>query len=167
MKKIAVYPGSFDPVTRGHLDIVHRACRLFDKVIVAVLSNPSKKGTFSVSERLRMLEECLRDVPGAEVDAMSGLLADYLRARGSHVIIRGLRVVSDLDYEFQMAAINRQLYPKVETVFLMPDERYTYLSSSIVKTVAQFGASLDQFLPAPTARMLRRKYGGAARKRPL
>lgn len=158
MKKIAVYPGSFDPVTRGHLDIVHRASRLFDRVIVAVLSNPAKKCTFSVADRLRMLEDCVRGMPGVEVDAMPGLLVDYLRARDSHIIIRGLRAVSDLDYEFQMAAVNRQLHAKVETVFLMPDDRYTYLSSTIVKSVASFGASLDHYLPAPAARMLRRRY---------
>ncbi|MBI5242823.1 MAG: pantetheine-phosphate adenylyltransferase [Elusimicrobia bacterium] len=158
MKRTAVYPGSFDPVTRGHLDIIERAGRLFDRVIVAVLTNPSKRCTFSVSERLRMLEACVRGVPGVEVDAMNGLLVDYLKTRDSRILIRGLRAVSDLDYEFQLASINRQLDARVETVFLMPDERYTYVSSSIVKTVAQFGAQVDDLLPPAVCRMLRRKY---------
>ena len=157
-KSVAVYPGSFDPVTRGHLDIIQRAGRLFDRVIVAVLTNPSKRCTFTVSERLGMLKACVRGFPGVEVGAMDGLLVDYLRKKGSRILIRGLRVVSDLDYEFQLASVNRKLDPRVETVFLMPDERYTYLSSSIVKTVAQFGAQVDDLLPPPVCRMLKRKY---------
>ena len=158
MKRTAVYPGSFDTVTLGHLDIIQRASRLFDRVIVAVAVNPAKQFTFSVSERLRMLEESVRGIPGVEVDAMGGLIVDYLKAHGACILIRGLRAVSDLDYEFQMASINRRLYPKVETVFLMPDERYTYLSSSIVKTVARFGARVDDLLPPPACRTLARKY---------
>jgi len=157
-KRIAVYPGSFDPVTRGHLDIIQRAGRLFDRVIVAVLTNPSKRCTFTVSERLRMLKACVREAPGIEVDAMDGLLVDYLKMKGSRILIRGLRAVSDLDYEFQLASVNRKLDPRVETVFLMPDERFTYLSSSIVKTVARFGAQTDDLVPPPVSRMLRRKY---------
>jgi len=158
VQRIAVYPGSFDPVTRGHLDIVQRAVRLFDRVVVAVLTNPSKRCTFTVSERLRTLKACVRDLPGVEVGAMDGLLVDYLKAKKSRILIRGLRVVSDLDYEFQLASLNRKLDPRVETVFLMPDERYTYLSSSIVKTVARFGAQIDDLLPPPVCRMLKRKY---------
>ncbi|HAH05959.1 MAG TPA: pantetheine-phosphate adenylyltransferase [Elusimicrobia bacterium] len=160
MQRTAVYPGSFDPVTRGHLDIIQRASRLFDRVIVAAAENPAKQFTFSVSERLRMLEQSVRGLPGVEVDAMGGLIVDYLKAKNAYILIRGLRAVSDLDYEFQMASINRRLYPKVETVFLMPDERYTYLSSSIVKTVARFGAQVDELVPPPACRALARRFRG-------
>src|SRR5581483_3865809 len=139
---IAVYPGSFDPVTLGHLDLIQRACRMFDRVIVAVSNNPSKKHTFSVDERLSMLENAVRDLPQAEVDTFSGLLVDYLKTKKATIVIRGLRAVSDLDYEFQMASMNRRLFSKVETVFLMPDEQYTYLSSSMVKEVGRMGSSL-------------------------
>lgn len=161
--RVAVYPGSFDPVTNGHLDILRRACRIFDRVIVAVAHNPAKTHTFSLPERMRMLRDCVRGLPQAEVDAFSVLLVDYLRAKGASTVIRGLRAVSDMDYEFQMASMNRGLHPAVETVFLMPDERYTYLSSSIVKEVARMGARVDEFLPPPAAAMLRARF--AARPR--
>lgn len=158
MSRIAVYPGSFDPVTRGHLDLVERACRLFDRVIVAVSDNPSKGHTFSVEERMDMLKRSLRGNRRVEVDTFSGLLVDYLKTRKTHILIRGLRVLSDLDYEFQMAAMNRRLLPQVETVFLMPDEEYTYLSSSIVKEVARAGTRLDAFVPPAVHRRLERKF---------
>src|SRR5687767_1095160 len=161
MTRIAVYPGSFDPVTRGHLDIVQRACRMFDHVIVAVSTNMAKQHTFSISERMQMLEECLRDNPRADVDTFSGLLAEYLKAKNARVIIRGIRAVTDMEYEFQMASMNRHLFPDVETVFLMPDERFAYLSSSIVKEVSRMGARVDDFLPTPASRMLRRKFKAA------
>ena len=158
MTRIAVYPGSFDPVTRGHLDIVQRACRMFDHVIVAVSTNMAKQHTFSIAERMEMLEECLRDNPRADVDTFSGLLVEYLKTKSAHVIIRGIRAVTDMDYEFQMASMNRQLGTEVETVFLMPDERYAFLSSSIVKEVSRMGARVDDVLPTPVSRMLRRKF---------
>jgi pantetheine-phosphate adenylyltransferase len=158
MERSAVYPGSFDPVTRGHLDIIRRARRLFDRVIVAVSVNPDKKATFSVDERLSMLDACTRGMRGVQVDALSGLLVDYLRRRGSHVVIRGLRVVSDLDYEFQLASFNRKLYPRIETIFFMPDDRYTHLSSSIVKSAAILGARVDGVLPPAASEMLRKKF---------
>jgi pantetheine-phosphate adenylyltransferase len=159
MSKIAVYPGSFDPLTKGHLDIIHRACRLFEHVIVAVSNNPGKKATFSVAERIGMVEASIRDLPNADVDTFAGLLVDYLKAKKSRLIIRGLRAVSDMEYEFQMADMNRRLYREVETVFLMPDEQYTYLSSSVVKEVCQRGASVDAFVPPLVTRMMRRKFG--------
>lgn len=155
---IAVYPGSFDPVTLGHLDLIERAARMFDGVIVAVSNNPAKKHTFSVDERIEMLESAMRGIPQAEVDTFSGLLVDYLKAKKASIIIRGLRVVSDLDYEFQMASMNRHLHPKAETVFLMPEERYTYLSSSMVKEVGRMGAPLDAFVPPFVARKLQLKF---------
>lgn len=156
--RVAVYPGSFDPVTHGHLDILRRACRIFDRVIVAVAHNPAKTHTFSLEERLKMLRQCVRGIPQAEVDSFSVLLVDYLRAKGASTVIRGLRAVSDMDYEFQMASMNRGLHPAAETVFLMPDERYTYLSSSIVKEVARMGARVDEYLPPPAAAMLRARF---------
>ncbi|MBI4387223.1 MAG: pantetheine-phosphate adenylyltransferase [Elusimicrobia bacterium] len=158
MSRVAIYPGSFDPVTRGHMDLVQRACRLFDRLIVAVSTNPSKKHTFSVDARIRMIEESARHLPQVEVDTFSGLLASYLKRKKVRVVIRGLRVVSDLDYEFQMASMNRRLCPDMETVFLMPDEQYTYLASSMVKEVARMGAPPDAFVTAPVARLLRRTF---------
>ena len=154
----AVYPGSFDPVTLGHLDLIQRACRMFDKVIVTVSNNPGKKHTFSVDERIAMLESAVRGIPQAEIDTFSGLLVDYLREKKATLVIRGLRAVSDLDYEFQMASMNHRLYPRAETVFLMPDEQYTYLSSSTVKEVGRMGASLDGLVSPLVARYLRRKF---------
>ena len=158
MLQIAVYPGSFDPLTKGHLDIIQRACRLFDHVIVAVSNNPGKKATFSVAERIQMVEGSIRDLPNADVDTFAGLLVEYLKTKKSRLLIRGLRAVSDMEYEFQMADMNRRLYREVETVFLMPDEQYTYLSSSVVKEVCQRGAAVDAFVPPVVVRMLRRRF---------
>ena len=158
MLRTVVYPGSFDPVTKGHLDLIERAGRIFDRVIVLVSNNTDKKATFSVSERIRMLEDCLKKHAHVEVDTFSGLLVDYLKSKKVNTILRGLRVISDLDYEFQMASMNRRLYPDVETVFLMPEDQHTYISSSIVKEVARMGGRLDGFVSAPVLKHLRRKY---------
>jgi pantetheine-phosphate adenylyltransferase len=158
MGKIAVYPGSFDPVTNGHLDIVDRALNIFDRLIVAVLDNPLKNNVFSVREREDMLRASLKGRPRVEVDSFSGLLVDYMKRQGARTVIRGLRVVSDLDYEFQMASMNSRLYPRGETVFLMPDERYTYLSSSIVREVARMGGDVSGLVPPPVTRFLRKKF---------
>jgi pantetheine-phosphate adenylyltransferase len=163
--RIAVYPGSFDPVTNGHLDIVLRAGRLFGRVIVAVSNAPHKTHTFTTRERLAMLRECVKGMPNVEVDTFSGLLVDYVLSKKATVLIRGLRVVSDMDYEFQMASMNRRLHPEIETVFLMPADRYTYLSSSIVKEVTRMGAHVEQFIPPPVQRRLRMKFA-AGGKRP-
>ena len=159
MSQIAIYPGSFDPLTKGHLDIIQRAARIFDHVIVAVSNNPGKKHTFSLAERIQMAELVVRGVPNADVDTYSGLLVDYLKSRKARILIRGLRVVSDMDYEFQLASFNRLMYKAVETVFLMPDEQYTYFASSLVKEVCRRGAPAETFVPAPIARMLRQKFG--------
>jgi pantetheine-phosphate adenylyltransferase len=158
MSRLAVYPGSFDPLTKGHLDIVQRACRLFDHVIVAVSNNASKKHSFSVAERIQMVESALRDLPNADVDTFSGLLVDYLKAKKSKILIRGLRVVSDVDYEFQLASFNRRLYKDVETVFLMPDEQYTYIASSMVREVARLGAPVETFVTPGVARALKGRF---------
>lgn len=158
MSRLAVYPGSFDPLTRGHLDIIHRACRLFDHVVVAVSNNASKKSAFSVAERIAFIESAIRDLPNCDVDTHSGLLVDYLKAKKAKILIRGLRVVSDVDYEFQLASFNRRLYKDVETVFLMPDEQYTYLASSMVREVARLGAAVDQFVTPAVARALKGRF---------
>ncbi len=159
MTRIAVYPGSFDPLTRGHLDIIQRASKLFDHVIVAVSNNASKKHAFSVAERLDMLEESIRPMPNVDVDTISGLLVDYLKRKKVRVLIRGLRVVSDMDYEFQLASFNRRLYRDVETVFLMPDDQYTYLASSMVREIARLGAGAEAFVTPYVARKLKLKFG--------
>jgi pantetheine-phosphate adenylyltransferase len=158
MPRVAVYPGSFDPLTKGHLDIVHRASRIFDAVIVAVSNNPSKKHTFSVSERIDMVESSTRDLPNVDVDTFSGLLVDYMKLKKAHVLIRGLRVVSDMDYEFQLASFNRRLYRDVETVFLMPDDQYTYLAASMVKEVARLGAPVDAFVTPYVSKRLKQRF---------
>ncbi|PIR17853.1 MAG: pantetheine-phosphate adenylyltransferase [Elusimicrobia bacterium CG11_big_fil_rev_8_21_14_0_20_64_6] len=163
MSRIAVYPGSFDPLTRGHLDIIQRASKIFDHVIVAVSSNASKRNAFSVSERIEMVEESIRNLPNVDCDTISGLLVDYMRHKKSRVLIRGLRVVSDMDYEFQLASFNRRLNKDVETVFLMPDDQYTYLASSMVREIARLGAGTDQFVPPFVARRLKLKFGSPKR----
>ncbi|MHB2025505.1 MAG: pantetheine-phosphate adenylyltransferase [Elusimicrobiota bacterium] len=157
---LAVYPGSFDPITLGHLDLVHRARRIFDRVIVAVLDNAAKKHAFCLSERVEMARASVRGIPGVRVESFSGLLVDYLKEKNARVIIRGVRVVSDMDYEFQLASFNRRLRRDIETVFLMPDEKYTYLASSMVKEVSRLGASAKAFVPPLVARRLREKFKG-------
>ena len=164
MERVAVYPGSFDPVTNGHLDIARRARRLFDRVILVVADNSSKEHTFPAGERVRLLKACTAGLDGVEVDTFDGLLVDYLRRKESKIIIRGVRAVSDMEYEFQMASMNRAVYPEVETVFLMPDERYTYLSSSMIKEVARLGAHVSDFLPAPALEALKRRYARRPRR---
>ena len=159
MSRIAVYPGSFDPLTKGHLDIIQRASKIFDQVIVAVSNNASKKNVFSVSERIEMVEESIRNLPNVDCDTITGLLVDYMREKKAKVLLRGLRVVSDMDYEFQLASFNRRLYKEVETVFLMPDDQYTYLASSMVREIARLGAGTEQFVPPFVARRLKLKFG--------
>ncbi|HBL18997.1 MAG: pantetheine-phosphate adenylyltransferase [Elusimicrobia bacterium GWA2_69_24] len=158
MPRIAVYPGSFDPITNGHLDIVRRASRLCDHLYVAVADNSVKHHTFSVGERMAMVRAAIRGIPHCEVDTFHGLLGEHVKSMKATILIRGLRAVSDMDYEFQMASMNRRIYPDLETVFLMPDERYTYLSSSIVKDVTRMGAHVEEYLPPIVVRMLRRKF---------
>ena len=159
MPRVAIYPGSFDPLTRGHLDIIHRAARIFDHVIVTVSNNASKKHLFSVSERIEMVEDAIRTIPNVDVDTFTGLLVDYIKRKKAHVLIRGLRVVSDMDYEFQLASFNRRLYKDVETVFLMPDDQHTYLAASMVREIARLGAGTEQFVTPFVARRLKLKFG--------
>lgn len=145
--KIAVCPGSFDPITNGHLDIIARASRLFDKVIVCVLRNPAKQGTFSVDMRLQMIQKACVGLDNVEVDSFDGLLVDYAYSKGACAIVKGLRAVSDFEYELQMAMANKKLNPLIETVYLNTDGKYMFLSSSLVKQIAAFGGDIDDFVP--------------------
>ncbi|MBI2266921.1 MAG: pantetheine-phosphate adenylyltransferase [Armatimonadetes bacterium] len=156
---IAVYPGSFDPVTNGHLDIVKRALTMFDTVIVAVLKNPDKKALFPLSERLELLRKSVADLEGAVVDSFSGLLVDYLHHRGAAIIVKGLRAVSDFEYEFQMALMNRKIDSRIETVFLMTSYRYAFLSSSLIKEVAALGGDISGLVPTCVEARLGEKFG--------
>jgi len=155
----AIYPGSFDPPTNGHVDIIGRARAVFDRVVVAVLRNPRKDPMFSVAERIEMLAEAIGDDAGVEVVAFDGLLVDAAREHDVHAIIRGLRAVSDFEYEFQMALMNRQLDDQVETLFMVPHAAYTYLSSSLIKEVAGLGGSVSALVPAAVDRRLRERRG--------
>lgn len=158
MMRIAVCPGSFDPVTYGHLDIVHRGAKIFDKVIVAVLINAKKESLFTVEERVQLLREATADLPNVEVDSFNGLLIDYMKKRQAKVLIRGLRAVSDFEYEMQVASINKKLDDEVETFFMMTSNQYSYLSSSIVKEVARYKASVSDLVPPVVEQALLAKF---------
>ncbi|BET67592.1 pantetheine-phosphate adenylyltransferase [Opitutales bacterium ASA1] len=145
--RICIYPGTFDPITNGHLDVVARAARLFDKVIVAVADNPGKGPLFSVAERMRLIEENLAPWPNVVVDSFPGLLVEFARERGAVAIIRGLRALSDFEFEFQMALMNRHLDHEIETIFVMTKDAYSYTSSRLVKQVSRFGADIAPFVP--------------------
>ena len=154
---MAVFPGSFDPLTSGHVDIIDRGCAIFDRVIVAVLVNADKTPLFTVEERVDMIREECRNRPGVEVDTFDGLLVDYARRKGAHALIRGLRALSDFEYEFQMALMNRRLNHDLETVFLMPAEQYTYTSSRLIKEVFRLGGAVDGLVPPAVEQRLRQK----------
>ena len=145
--RIGVYPGSFDPATLGHLDIIRRASKLFDKLIVAAMVNGSKTSTFTMEEKVDFLKRMTRDLPNVEVECFSGLLADYVREKHACAIVKGLRAVSDFEYEFQMALTNKKLNPELETVFLTTNQQYMFLSSSIVKQIASLGGDISGFVP--------------------
>ncbi|MFA5480435.1 MAG: pantetheine-phosphate adenylyltransferase [Candidatus Muiribacteriota bacterium] len=147
MNKIAVYPGSFDPVTKGHIDILKRATSIFSKVIIAVVVNPNKKSRFTVEKRVELIKKSIGDLPGVEVDSFSGLLVDYVKMKNGVAIIRGLRAVSDFEYEFQMAHTNKKLAPNVETVFIAADNRYTFISSNVIKEVSSLGGDVSDLVP--------------------
>jgi pantetheine-phosphate adenylyltransferase len=156
---LAVFPGSFDPITNGHLDIVDRGLAVFDRVRMAILMNPEKQPLFTVEERVAIIREAYRGNPRVEVDTFSGLLVDYANRVGASVIIRGLRAISDFEYEFQMALMNRRLNPRIETVFMMPAESYSYVSSRLVKEVFQLGGRVTDLVPPVVERRLSEKYG--------
>ena len=145
--RICVYPGTFDPITNGHLDLIRRASRLFDRVIVAVSDNPQKQPMFSLEERKQFIEKSVEGIKDIEVDVFHGLMVNYAKSKGAAAVIRGLRAVSDFEYEFQMALMNRKLAPELETVYLMPSEEYTYINSTIAKEVASLGGKVECFLP--------------------
>ncbi len=155
--RIAVYPGSFDPMTNGHVDLVRRGCHIFDRVLVAVLCNTEKAPLFTVEERVQMTRDVFRREPKVKVKAFSGLLVDFLRSEKTNIVLRGLRVVSDFEYEFQMALMNRRLDPEVETVFLTPKEELSYLSSRLVKEVHRLGGNVSELVPSLVYRALQKK----------
>ncbi|MBX7151873.1 pantetheine-phosphate adenylyltransferase [bacterium] len=146
--KTAIYPGTFDPITHGHLDIIGRASALFDKVIVTVAINPKKKPLFTIDERMELIRSVVQPYPNVECESFDGLLVNFAREKNATALIRGLRAISDFEYEFQMALVNRKLSDKLVTVFLMPGEKFTYLNSTIVKEVAMFGGDISAFVPS-------------------
>jgi pantetheine-phosphate adenylyltransferase len=154
---VAIYPGSFDPVTNGHLDLIERGEKMFDRLIVAVLKNLEKEPMFSVAERVEMLREVTKKWDCGEIDVFEGLLVDYARHRGAGVILRGIRAISDYEFELQMALMNRKLEPRLETVFMLPSETYSYLSAKIVRELAQLGGPLTGLVPALVEQRLRTK----------
>lgn len=156
--KIGVYPGTFDPITNGHTDLITRSLQVFDKVIVAIALNPSKHPLFDLTDRVDMVKLATKTVSNVEVEPFSGLLVDYVRQRGARAVIRGLRAISDFEYEFQMALINRKLDQGFETVFFMPSEEYSYLTSSIIKEVASLGGALNDFVHPEVATRLRDRF---------
>ena len=159
MKKLAVYPGSFDPITNGHLDIIERAAALFDEVIVAILNNSAKNSLFTSAERKAQIAPLIKKFKNVKVDFFDGLLVDYMKKTKASACIRGLRAVTDLEYEFTLANINKKLSPKMETIFFMPSEKNTYLSSSAVKEVYSFGGELKDCVPANIDKALKKKFG--------
>lgn len=158
----AVYPGSFDPLTNGHLDIIRRGARLFDRVLVAVLENEGKAPLFTVAERMELISACTRDIPGVEVHSFSGLLVDFMKRTNAKVVVRGIRAVSDYEYELQMALMNRELRPEIETIFMLPAVEYTYVSSRLIKEVFRLGGDIGRLVPPPVLESLRARLGVAA-----
>ena len=158
MSRLAVYPGTFDPFTNGHLDIARRAALLFDEVIVAVYAKPAKNIIFSADERIEMIQDALVDLPNVRVQAFDGLLVQFLKAVGAKVMVRGLRAVSDFEYEFQMAHMNRQLWPEAEVVCLITSKSYSFVSATLIREIASLGADLDPLVPPHVALALKRKF---------
>ena len=159
MKKIAVYPGSFDPITYGHIDIIRRGLTIFDEIIVAVAKNSQKNALFTTDERVELIQDVVKGEGRVTVDTFGGLLIDYVSSRGAHVIIRGLRAISDFEYEFQIAQMNSSIGREIETLFMMTSLQYGYLSSSIVKEVCSLNGNIDKFVPPEVKAALRQKYG--------
>jgi pantetheine-phosphate adenylyltransferase len=157
--RTAIYPGSFDPLTNGHLDVLHRATKLFDRVIVAVAKSEAKRPLFTQEERVAMVTRAIRQLPTVEVDAFDGLLVEYVERRGAQAVVRGLRAISDFEFEFQLALMNRKLNERVETIFMMPKDVYVFLSSRIVKEIASLGGDVSAFVPAHVRTALAGKFG--------
>ncbi len=159
MSQIAIYPGTFDPITNGHLSIVKRALKIFDKLIIAILINPNKVSLFSREERIEMIQEAVAGQPHVEVESFDGMLVDYAVKKKAKVILRGLRALSDFEYEFQMALMNRKLNRDVQSIFLMTDYKWFYISSTIIKEAASLGGDISGLVPHNVSRMLKEKYG--------
>ena len=162
--RIAIYPGSFDPLTNGHVDIIERGAKIFDSIIVAILGNVEKKPLFSESERITIIRDVFKSHNNVQVETFSGLLVDYAQLKKASVLVRGLRAVSDFEYEFQMALMNRHLAPGLETVFMMPDEKYTYISSRLIKEVFTLGGEITGLVPPVVEEKLRDKAQGRRQK---
>lgn len=158
MEKVAIYPGSFDPITNGHIDMVERGLRLFDKIIVCIMCNPGKETLFTIKERLEMIRESLKKFPNIEIDSFDGLLVDYGAKRNANTILRGMRAVSDFEHEFQLALMNRKLNRKIQTVFLMTGFRWIFTSSSIIKEAASFGGDVAGMVPPIVNQKLKEKF---------
>jgi pantetheine-phosphate adenylyltransferase len=156
-QRVAIYPGSFDPLTNGHVDIIERGSRIFDSIVVAILANVEKTPLFSEKERIEIIREVFRDRPNVKVETFNGLLVEYVKQQQAHVIVRGLRAVSDFEYEFQMALMNRHLEPGLETVFMMPAEQYTYISSRLIKEEFTLGVEVSGLVPPIVEKKLREK----------
>jgi pantetheine-phosphate adenylyltransferase len=161
--RVAIYPGTFDPITNGHLDVIRRSLEIFDRLIVAIAVNEGKRPLFSVRERLQLIRAATKDLPRVSVGHFDGLLVEYARHKGAKAVVRGLRAVSDFEYEFQMALMNRKLSPDLEILFMMPSERYTYLNSTIVREIARLGGRVADFVPPVVERSLRAKFRSTRR----
>jgi len=162
--KIAIYPGTFDPITNGHWDIIRRSAKMFDRIIVAVTENPAKKAVFPIEERVEMVRETILDLKHVAVESFDGLTVDFARKMGARYIVRSLRAVTDFDYELQMGMMNRQLAPDIETVFLVPAAKYSFVSSTLVKDVIRLGGDISNFVPPSVERRLRERLAPAAGK---
>jgi pantetheine-phosphate adenylyltransferase len=160
MGSSAMYPGTFDPITHGHLDLVRRACRIFDRVVIAIAANPSKAPLFSLQERVALAREVVAELPNVEVSGYTGLTVDFAREQGLNVIMRGLRAVSDFEFEFQLATMSRHLDGEVETVFLTPTEQYNFVSSTLIREIASLGGNVSEFVHPAVAAALRGKFAG-------
>lgn len=158
MEKIAIYPGTFDPITNGHIDVIERGLKIFDRIIVVIAKNPRKQTLFSEEERLELIKESLKHLPNIDVMVTEKLTVEFARNVSASAIIRGIRAVSDFEYEFQIALMNRKLCPEITTIFLMPNEKYTYLNSSIIRELAQYNADISDFVPPIVEKKLKEKF---------
>jgi pantetheine-phosphate adenylyltransferase len=163
LMRTVIYPGSFDPLTNGHLDVIQRAAKLFDRVVVAVAKNDGKRPLFALDERLALVKKAVKHLPNVKADAFDGLLVEYVVSRKAQAILRGLRAVSDFEFEFQLALMNRKLNENIETIFMMPKDTYTFLSSRIVKEIARLGGDVGAFVPAHVQAALQKKFAGVKR----